>query len=367
VAGSQATGGPLEGERLGDGTLLRDGDTGLGLQLTGGKHGGEPWQLGVAYGYASPRLELNSTGYQPVSNEQMVLVTPEYVRTDWAGLLETRLGVQGLARWSADERALPLGTGWELFGSTLLPDFTSLLCGASVELGRTDLLEIFQAGVPFQRPSVAALDCNLSTHAQRPVSLAGRARVNHLLEAPADSALTGHALSLNATWKPVPRLQTEVGAAYMRDVDGPRWLNTTEDGLHLFGDPEPRFLIFTLRQLVVLTPTFTLQAFAQLLSGYMRYDHYYEGQALPGELLRWEDLSPTEPEFNPSLQLAEFNVNLVLRWEYALGSTLFIVYTRVQRARPVEGEEPVRHTLLPQGVLGGPHSDALLLKLGYTL
>ncbi len=363
VAGSQVTGGPLEGELQGDATLLRDGDMGLGFQLSGGKRGGEPWQLGLGYSYASPQLELNPTGFQLVSNQQALSLTPEYVRSDWGGLLEARLGAQALAAWSTDGRALPLGTSWELFGSALLPNSTSLVCSTGVELGRRDLLEMFQTGVVFQRPSVVALDCSVSSDARQRVSLAGRVQANHLLEAPATSARTGSGLLLDVTWKPLPRLQTGARAAWQNDVDGPRWWEETGEGLHVFVEPESRFLIFTLRQLVVLTPTLTLQGFAQLLSGYDYYEHFYEAEALPGEVLHWKDLSPTVLEEDPSSRSAQFNVNLVLRWEYALGSTLFVVYTRAQGIQSEEGGR----VLLPYGVLGGRPFDALLVKLGYRL
>ena len=58
------------------------------------------------------------------------------------------------------------------------------------------------------------------------------------------------------------------------------------------------------------------------------------------------------------------NLNVVLRWEYRLGSTLFVVYTRSQI--PKVG-------LLPSQMAGldfdpirrGPASQALVLKLSY--
>ena len=58
------------------------------------------------------------------------------------------------------------------------------------------------------------------------------------------------------------------------------------------------------------------------------------------------------------------NLNVVLRWEFNLGSTVYFVYTRAQTPA----------TMLPPGEMGNlnlhsvrkaPASDVLLLKLSY--
>lgn len=367
VAGSQVTGGPALGEVLSDGTPLHSGDTGLGLQLSGGKLGGEPWLLGVTYSHASPRLELNPTGFQRINNEQLLVLTPRYFRTGWRGLPEAEMGLRATARWSADSRAVPLGNLLALTGRAVLPNLAEGNCEVGVRVGRKDLREIEQTGVLFQRPSVSFLDCDASTDPNRPLSLSAFMSLNHLLDVPTASERNGVELELDTTWQPVPRLQTLLGVRYDELVDGPRWLPPQSEGDHLvFGDLKPRFLTLTFSQLLVLSPAFTLRAQAQLLSGYGRYTHFYEARAEPGDFLRLTDLSPTTLDEDPSYNLAQLNLNVVLRWDYRLGSTFFIVYTRTQEALPTPGE-PVRYTLQPVSLLAGPHSDSLQVKLGFRL
>jgi hypothetical protein len=67
------------------------------------------------------------------------------------------------------------------------------------------------------------------------------------------------------------------------------------------------------------------------------------------------------PSVNPDLQEGVLNLNVVLRWEYLPGSTLFLVYTRAQIPALGGG-----HGALDLGAVGrAPASDVLLLKATY--
>ena len=58
------------------------------------------------------------------------------------------------------------------------------------------------------------------------------------------------------------------------------------------------------------------------------------------------------------------NVNLVLRWEYMLGSTLYLVYTRAQV--PTTVLDPNDVGVLNLGAVGrAPASDAVLAKVSF--
>ncbi|OJH38585.1 carbohydrate binding family 9 domain-containing protein [Cystobacter ferrugineus] len=365
LSGSQVTGGPAGGTRLSDGTLLRDRDAGFGLHVTGGKIGGEPWRVRVSYAHTSPRLNLNPTGYQPLQNEQALRLEPEYVRMDLAGLPEAAVGLRLSSRWSTDARTLPLGSSVSAVVRAVFPDSTSGDCDAGVEVGMRSLREVEGAGVAFERPAFGFAGCSISTDASRPLSVEGLVYVERLLSAYSPRWLSTQYVTLDATWRPLPRLQTSLGAAYDNTFEGPRWLSTGEDGVHRFGELTPRFLTLTLRQLVVLSPTLTLQAYAQLFSGFGRYARFTEMAAGPGSVLRLTELRPTSVDEDPSFQTTALNLNLVLRWQYALGSTLYVVYARSQEVTPAPGE-PVTLTLWPRGLSRGAATDSLMMKLSYA-
>ena len=116
----------------------------------------------------------------------------------------------------------------------------------------------------------------------------------------------------------------------------------------------------------MLTPQLTLQAYAQFFSIYGRYESFYVGDSDGTRTLGPEELRQTEaPEVDPSFQTSNVNLNVVLRWEYRSGSTLFLVFTRAQDQLPSDGR-PGR-TLRPVRLLDGPANDVLLLKWTHRL
>lgn len=67
---------------------------------------------------------------------------------------------------------------------------------------------------------------------------------------------------------------------------------------------------------------------------------------------------------NPDSEQGVLNVDLVLRWEYTLGSTLFVVYTRSQV--PSVMLTPGEAASLGLGAVGrAPAAHVVLLKLSY--
>src|SRR5262249_34400297 len=111
-------------------------------------------------------------------------------------------------------------------------------------------------------------------------------------------------------------------------------------------------------------PTLTIQAYAQLFTDFGRYGPFYAAQS-QGRPIRISDLVPTQYSLDPSFRSAVLNLNLVLRWEYRLGSTLFLVYARSQSAPPPRPGAPIPATLLPVGLGAGPATDVFEIKWSY--
>ena len=70
------------------------------------------------------------------------------------------------------------------------------------------------------------------------------------------------------------------------------------------------------------------------------------------------------PAFDTVALPRALNVNVVLRWEYLLGSTLFVVYTRSQVPRSTLSEGQTGQLDIA-ALHRGPASDAFLVKLSY--
>ncbi len=137
-------------------------------------------------------------------------------------------------------------------------------------------------------------------------------------------------------------------------------------------------LSVTLRQQLVLTPRLTLQAYAQLYSSYGRYHRFrlataHDGRIgfgdLDAEVQNPEtDTSTSDWWDNPDFRTSSLNVNVVLRWEYRLGSTLYLVYPRSQSelGYPDGPDDPSPpHTIRPVQLGAGPTIDTFLVKWSY--
>jgi hypothetical protein len=67
---------------------------------------------------------------------------------------------------------------------------------------------------------------------------------------------------------------------------------------------------------------------------------------------------------NPDFEEGVLNLNVVLRWEYTLGSTLFLVYTRSQVPAVTLGAGEAAG-LSVASVSRAPAADVVLVKLTY--
>jgi hypothetical protein len=147
-----------------------------------------------------------------------------------------------------------------------------------------------------------------------------------------------------------------------RTAHPPRLVDSQGDYRFLLAELTSHYLSTTLRQQWVIHPRLTLQGYAQLFTAYGTYGRFFEGasdaQRTP---IRFAALMPTEAARDAFYSVA-LNLNLVVRWEYRLGSTFFFVYTRSQQGLPTLEGSPVPATLLPERLVSGPATDAVLLK-----
>lgn len=136
----------------------------------------------------------------------------------------------------------------------------------------------------------------------------------------------------------------------------------------VFGDRDTRALDVTLRSNVTFTPTLSLQFYAQLFAAKGRYGRY-RILTSPSEEVPY-GAYPKRHDF----ALNAFNTNLVFRWEYRPGSTVFLVWSQGRRGNysdtfPMEGRSP--YALPTTGRLFDTFSiwptNVFMVKLSYLL
>ena len=362
-----ADGTPLATGRrrtLADGTVLRPGDLGGGAFLAFGKNGGEPWRFDVDVEWESPRLELNAVGYQRTQDELKGRAILRYVRptgggpfNSWAAL------VGGDARWSSDGAVLTSAFAfWEL--DVELKSFHGLSLYVDASPPAWDRREIDGAAIPLRKPG--GWSANLSGWTDQGLPLSVQGNLGGGRNWPLANVRTADYWYLEGavTWRAHDRVQTDLRIHLEKSAWSARWVDSLSGGDQLIAGLESPNLSVTLRQQLLLTPRLTLQAYAQLFTAAGRYGPYYRAAPRADGRIHTEDFVPeSAPTSLPDFREAALNLSAVLRWEYRLGSTLYLVYSRAA-TQPEWVDTTVRpgYSLRPAGLAHGPAIDTVLLK-----
>jgi hypothetical protein len=364
LTASQVVGGPPE-RLLRDGTLLQRGDAGWGTYVRAGRFGGDGLRFEGKYDFSSPTLELNAMGFQPTQNEQEVGAAVSYVRSNqWGPLKSFRARLAADAEWTTDGRALSREQNVNLSSELMLPSFDFLGMEAGVTLPGYDVREIAGTGIPLERYRHSYLVAFGETNPERLVSLHGFGALGFHSPLGVFEGGVGWTFELGTTFRPHPALETRVEIGTDRTHHGPRFLSAQADQL-FFGTLRSEYLSFTLRQQWIISPRLSLQAYGQVFSAFGVFGPFFETTRSDRSPVLLSELTGTTPLFDPSFYQTALNVNLVLRWEYRLGSTLFLVYTRAQHGLPGPAIDPSPRTVVPVQLLRGPSTDALMLKWTY--
>ena len=356
---SLLSGGPARAQR--DGLAIQPGHASGGAIAWIGKEGGERWLWSVWQAITGKRLELNDLGYLDRKNDYALVAELTY-RTvaPWWRTLERRKTLRLRYRDTLD--GIPLSRGVELSVSWLFRNYWRLAIDARYFGNVFDDRET-QDGTALERGGRRGGTLSINSDPRRRVVLSSYAS--------ADSVTGGYRFETGGqiTFRVLPQLELDVSPALALAAGEPRFVfadsspGTTD---YVFGRQRARSAGVTLRASYTFTPELSLQTYGQLFLAAVHYSDFSRA-ASPGfrGRIHLADLTPTTTTSNPDLQSATLNVNVVLRWEFHLGSTLFLVYTRAQ-SPPVtltSGADP----RLDPGSLArrGSSIDVVLLKLAY--
>lgn len=136
----------------------------------------------------------------------------------------------------------------------------------------------------------------------------------------------------------------------------------------VFGRRDTRSADLTLRSTVTFTPNLTLQFYGQLFVARGRYDDFH----LLADRDTLVPVSPFPKRYDFSVR--SFQTNLVLRWEYRPGSTVFLVWSQARRGTtdidPLDltGRSPFERDTF--GLVGDTFdlfpTNVFILKISYT-
>jgi hypothetical protein len=370
---SLVRGGPQVPVAQLDGTVIGPGAHAPGGWARVAKEGGRHVLASLQYTGLGRTLDYNDLGFMPRQNLHEVKASLGY-RTLDAGVYtyETNSALEVTERRSLD--GLDLGQFFTLSTKLKLRSFWNLYAAADAAPARFDDREVGN-GAALERGGYLGARFDVSTDPKRAVfaDLIGQAQfIQH------DARTYNAQLSLTL----VPLSQLEIGLIPLVSwtTGEPRYTSLTFPGATpadpaqaVFGDLTATSLSATLRASYTFVPRLTLQTYAQVYLAAGRFTDLREVPTTAGQRIRIADLpsypGPTGVNTNmPGSTTVDFeqsalNLNVVFRWEYRLGSTLFLVYSRSQVPDIANVMAPA--SLQPRALGARSSADVILLKLSF--
>lgn len=360
-----------------DGTRLAPGSVGYAgtVQLN---QVAEHSVVSASYSLFSPRLDVNDVGFANDFNKHDLKVAAGYAHRKPSGAFQSFaiLGV-GSAAMNFDGVPLNLGAGGRF--EAQFRSYVSLAPELGfVFPGTWDTNETLD-GARFQRLPGTSASISAATDSRKRLVFSGRTFGFLALGGGSyDGALQGN-VAINASDNLELDISPEIGwsANAVRFYDcandaGASCTVDTEERHYRFADLDSGFLSFTARGTYTFSPRLSLQAYTQLFMAQGSFSDYRSVDTLgPYPDIRRDDLLPTsfngdidgDGKKDDDFQETSLHVNVVLRWEFVPGSTLFGVYTRTQNAAFDLAGGPPRFRVT--GLSTGPTEEVLLIKLVY--
>jgi hypothetical protein len=349
-----------------DGTKIGSGARAPGGWIRVAKEGG---RLLLAAGYtgSGKRLDYNDLGYMQRQNLHELKTSIGY-RTLEPGhfSVETSSGLEVTERRSLS--GLDLGQVFELSTKWRLLNYWSAFLAADLAPARFDDREVGD-GTALQRGRYASGRLDFATDPKRPfvVAFSGQAQAIQ-----GGAAFTS--MQATVTLNLLPQLELALAPQLTWSAGEPRfaWQQTSaaNETEYVFGKLVARSLGAILRAGYTFTPGISLQTYAQafLASGSFSDRRAITAGAGQTILLSQIAAAPTAGTLpggtsTPDFEQAALNLSIVFRWEYLLGSTLFLVYSRSQV--PSVNILDLGARLEPRALGRGSSADVILLKVTY--
>ncbi|HEU0014064.1 MAG TPA: DUF5916 domain-containing protein [Longimicrobium sp.] len=351
------------------------------------KVGGGHWRWGL-YGHArSPGLEMNDLGYQRSTDWMLTGARIGFVQFKPGKLF--RQWDAGIHQWN----------GWSFGGERLTTGFNAGAFGLlhnnwggwissdnEIEAWRADVL---RGGPAFLAPSYTNVNAGFFTDGRKRVS--GELYSGFFNEWGTTGG--GWWLGGHVAFRPNPRMRLTVGPNYNASQDPWIYVDQQEalgERHYIFSNIVQRSVSISTRLDYAFTPKLTLEFYAQpfVAAGeYSRFKRVADPRAddfadqfhtftddeidfVDGEYLVDLDADDdTDLRFGPpDFNFKEMRTNMVLRWEYRPGSTVFLVWSQGRSHVVGDGSFDVSRDF--RSLFDGdraPPTNVLLLKVNYWL
>jgi hypothetical protein len=166
-------------------------------------------------------------------------------------------------------------------------------------------------------------------------------------------------------WKPSSQVNLSTGPSYSHKINAAQYVTTVDDPgatathekRYVFARLQQKQLSLDTRVNVLFTPTASLQVFMQPL---IVAGDYLDFKSLAAPKTFDFDSYPQVP-FNPDFNFKSLRLNAIFRWEWRLGSTLYVAWTQQRQDLSNPGQFQFPRDL--SRVFTGPDDNVFLVKI----
>ncbi len=264
------------------------------------------------------------------------------------------------SQWNHDGDKLERGINFNTWHN--LKNYWSLNFGINRDLEAEDDLET-RGGPVMTSPAGFSYWSNLSTDDRKMVSF----WLNYSGDRRDDDLGHRHRFSMGTEFRPASNIEFEIRPSFTKQNRFAQWIENIDDNgddlddHYVFGELDSRVLDLTLRAQVAFSNDLTLQAYLQSFATTGDYKNFKE-------LARPRSYEFTSYDYqgdNPDFENRSLRGNLVLRWEYSPGSTLFLVWSPSRSASPEVTDPDFRALRGVRKSFGDTGNNIFFVKLNY--
>jgi hypothetical protein len=332
--------------------------TGTGGKFLIGKMGGKLKFL-FATTWKSPQLELNDAGYMRIADNIFQLSWAGYqINEPFSIFRSFRVNFNQYSEWTFNREYK--GTGGNININTQFKNFWFLGFGANINAKSLSTTEL-RGGPSLKQPGNKDFWIFIESNEQK--KFVGDISYNHS-SSNQKGDYSNNGFELGFDYKPIKSLQLRTSVGYstnkseLQYVDSPEYGNNTD---YLMAKIDQKTFYGQIRINYNITPDLSIQYWGQpfLSAGkYTRFKKITESKAdtynerfhiFNGNEIHYNQddntynvmHNGTNPLYtfdNPDFNIKEFLSNMVFRWEYKPGSTLFLVWSQSRNREDTLGD-----------------------------
>ncbi len=336
----------------------RESLAGWGTSIVAGKTNGKDWRGAAGVVVTSPGFDPNPLGYLPRADQQLGFLWAQYREDDPGPGYRNyviNVNLSGTKTFGNEITSV----GGNVNATFTFPDTSYFYFGAGRDLEALSVNALF-GGSGIERPGDWFGWIGGQTDDRAPVNFLGEVFGGYN-----DDRSGGYfGTYILLKMRPASSVEISLQPTVERDIRDFQWVDEIDD-LSIVGHLRQLTASVALRANWTLTPDLSLQIYA---SPYLSAGRYENFRAVTDpHAARYRDrFSPYDYDGDDRFIFAQLRSNVVIRWEYLLGSTLYLVWSHEQSL------DDDQHGTLDlgrdfSGLVTSPTLDTVLFKLSYWL